>query len=76
MTRKNSRSKRNTLGTIFSHLFLQSDQVVSVCCRKLLKKYFSDFGMAMQLPENAEYYEMSEQQKLPVRWLSPEASAR
>lgn len=31
---------------------------------------------SVKLDDDVEYYEMSEQQKLPVRWLSPEASAR
>ena len=41
-----------------------------------LKAKLSDFGMTKELEEDEEYFEMGEQQKLPVRWLSPEASSK
>jgi hypothetical protein len=48
----------------------------NILLNQRMKAKLSDFGMAIQLDDDVEYYEMSEQQKLPVRWLSPEASAR
>jgi len=47
---------------------------VLLSSKKIAK--LADFGMAIKLEEDEYYFQLDGPEKLPVRWLSPEASAK